>query len=82
MFQNCLFLDIAGFYNTFVTEIAFTGAGWKYYMLFIFWDTLEAVFIYFFFVETKKRTLEELGAIFRSPNPVRASLRKKSDDQM
>jgi hypothetical protein len=62
-----------------VTEIAFTKAGWKYYMLFICWDTLEAVFIYVFFVETKQRTLEELGAIFRSPNPVRASLGNKND---
>lgn len=25
-------VNIAGFYNTFVTGIAFTGAGWKYYL--------------------------------------------------
>ncbi|MCJ1438763.1 hypothetical protein MMC27_008153 [Xylographa pallens] len=28
--------NITSFYNTFVTGIAFTGAGWKYYFLFIF----------------------------------------------
>jgi MFS family permease len=71
-----LCVNIAGFYNTFVTEIAFTGAGWKYYFLFIFWDTFEFIIIYFFFVETRRRTLEELTEIFRSPNPVKASLSK------
>jgi hypothetical protein len=69
-------VNIAGFYNTFVTGIAFTGAGWKYYFLFVFWDAFEFIFIYFFFVETKKRTLEELTEIFRSKHPVKESLRK------
>jgi MFS family permease len=67
-------VNIAGFYNTFVTEIAFTGAGWKYYFLFIFWDIFEFAFIYFLFVETKNRTLEELSEIFNSKNRVKTSL--------
>ncbi|MCJ1283706.1 hypothetical protein MMC26_003037 [Xylographa opegraphella] len=69
-------VNIAGFYNTFVTGIAFTGAGWKYYFLFIFWDCLEFAFIYFFFVETKNRTLEELTEIFRGRNRVKRSIHK------
>jgi MFS family permease len=68
------FVNIASFYNTFVTEIAFTGGGWKYYFLFIFWDAFEVLFIYIFFVETKNRTLEELTAIFTSKSPVKKSL--------
>jgi hypothetical protein len=59
-----------------VTGIAFTGAGWKYYFLFIFWDCLEVAVIYFLFVETKNRTLEELADIFKSKNPVAFSLKK------
>lgn len=59
-----------------MTEIAFTGAGWKYYFLFIFWDTFEFIIIYFLFVETSKRTLEELTAIFQAKNPVKTSKRK------
>ena len=55
---------------------AFTGAGWKYYFLFVFWDIFEFVFIYFFFVETKNRTLEELTEIFSAPKPVQYSLKK------
>jgi len=34
-------VNIALFYNTFVTGIAFTEAGWKYYFLFVFWDIFE-----------------------------------------
>lgn len=70
------FVNIASFYNTFVTEMAFTGAGWKYYFLFIFWDAFEVLFIYFMFVETKNRTLEELTAIFKAKSPKKKSLEK------
>ena len=69
-------VNIASFYNTFATGIAFTGAGWKYYFLFIFWDTFEFAFIYFLFVETKNRTLEELTEIFSAKKPVTFSLQK------
>jgi MFS family permease len=69
-------VNIAGFYNTVATGIAFTGAGWKYYFLFLFWDCLGVAVIYFLFVETKNRTLEELADIFRSKNPVAFSLKK------
>ncbi len=33
--------------------------------------------IYFLFVETSKRTLEELTVIFQQPSPVKASLDKE-----
>jgi len=69
-------VNIANFYNTFVTGIAFSGAGWKYYFLFIFWDIFEFAFIYFFFVETRRRTLEEISEIFKSRKPVKTSLSK------
>jgi hypothetical protein len=72
-------VNIASFYNTFVTGIAFTGAGWKYYFLYIFWDIFEFVFIYFFFVETKNRTLEELTEIFTAKKPVEFSLQKRTE---
>ncbi|KAK2800448.1 hypothetical protein FQN50_008122 [Emmonsiellopsis sp. PD_5] len=74
MYNFCV--NIAQFYNTFVTDIAFTRAGWKYYFLYIFWDVFEVIIMYFFFVETKKRTLEELTSIFRSRKPVKTSLKQ------
>jgi hypothetical protein len=48
----------------------------QYYFLFIFWDIFEFVFIYFFFVETRRRTLEEISEIFKSRKPVEKSLNK------
>jgi len=69
-------VNIANFYNTFVTGIAFSGAGWKYYFLFIFWDIFEFIVIYFFFVETRRRTLEEISDIFNAKQPVKHSLNK------
>ncbi|KAE8355733.1 general substrate transporter [Aspergillus coremiiformis] len=83
MGMNNFFVNVASFYNTFVTGIAFSAAGWKYYFLFIAWDALELLIIYFLFVETRNRTLEELSAIFQARNPVQASLKKpdvRADD--
>ena len=36
----------------------------------------EFAFIYFFYVETRRRTLEELSEIFRAKKPVKTSLSK------
>jgi hypothetical protein len=48
------------------------------YVFFVFWDILEFAIIYFLFVETKGRTLEELDAVFEAKNPRKASLLKRS----
>lgn len=42
----------------------------------MFWDLFEFAVIYFLFVETKGRTLEELDAVFEAKNPRKASTRK------
>lgn len=47
-------------------------------MFFVFWDIFEFIFIYFFYVETKSRTLEDLDEIFEARNPRKASTRKVS----
>jgi hypothetical protein len=41
------------------------------------WDLVEAVVIWFYFPETKERTLEELAEVFEAPNPVKKSLQKR-----
>ena len=51
--------------------------GWKYIIVFVFWDAFEAVVWYFFCVETVGYTLEELDQIFSASNPVNASVQKK-----
>jgi hypothetical protein len=52
-----------------------SGRNIKYwfYVFFVFWDVFEFIFIYFFFVETKGRTLEELDEVFDAKNPRKAS---------
>ncbi|GAB1728358.1 hypothetical protein NU195Hw_g1663t1 [Hortaea werneckii] len=63
----------AGFVNTFAAPVALNNIGYWFYVFFVFWDLFEFVFIYFFYVETSKRTLEELDAVFETPNPRKAS---------
>ncbi|KAJ5589173.1 hypothetical protein N7537_011851 [Penicillium hordei] len=65
----------AGFLNTFVGPIALSNIGYWFYVFFVFWDTFEMTFMYFFFVETKGFTLEELDAIFEAKNPRKASVK-------
>jgi len=76
MALNGLFIGIAGFYNLFVTSIAQVNIGWKYYIWFVAWNALSAVIVYFVFVETKGRTLEELEEVFDAPYPNKASRQK------
>lgn len=45
---------------------AFKDIGYYFYLFFVFWDVIEGVFIFFFFPETKERTLEEMDEIFVS----------------
>ncbi|KDQ11487.1 hypothetical protein BOTBODRAFT_177319 [Botryobasidium botryosum FD-172 SS1] len=69
--------------NTFGLPVALEKIGWKVYLIFLFWDLFEFVMIYFFAVETKGLTLEELDDVFAHPNPrvystsKELSLRKK-----
>ena len=58
---------------------AFDKIGYYFYLVFVFWDLLEGVFMYFFFPETKDRTLEELAEVFEASNPVKKSMEKRSE---
>jgi len=57
---------------------AFKNITYYFYLVFVAWDLIEFVVIYFFFVETKDRTLEELDEVFSDPHPVKKSLQKRS----
>ncbi|KAH8816000.1 general substrate transporter [Xylogone sp. PMI_703] len=57
---------------------AFQNIHYYFYLVFVFWDLIEVVIMYFYFPETKDRTLEELAEVFEAPNPVKKSLEKRS----
>lgn len=73
-----LFGSAASILGQYTTATAIASIGYYYYLVFIFWDLVELVVIYFFFVETKQRTLEEMAEIFEAPDPVRKSMEKRS----
>lgn len=77
MMTFTLSVGCAGFVNTFAAPVALAEIKYWFYVFFVFWDVFEFVFIYFFFVETAGRTLEELDAVFEAKNPRKASTRKR-----
>ncbi len=77
---NYLFLNIAMIVNTFGISVGIEAIGWRLYLVYIGWIVVEIVVIYFFFVETAGKTLEELGEIFAAKNPRKASVKKVKMD--
>ncbi|GLB34073.1 putative major facilitator superfamily sugar transporter (TC 2.A.1.1) family protein [Lyophyllum shimeji] len=69
-------VSCASFVNTYAGPIALGRITWRYYIVYVVWDLFECAVIYFFAVETKGRTLEELNEIFEDRNPVKASIAK------
>ncbi|OAL49238.1 general substrate transporter [Pyrenochaeta sp. DS3sAY3a] len=73
---NFLFLNIAMVVNTYGISVGMEKIGWKLYLVYIGWICVELATIFFFFVETAGKTLEELKEIFEAPNPRNASLKR------
>ncbi len=64
--------------NTYGISVGIAAIGWKLYLVYIAWICIELVVIYFFFVETAGKTLEQLGEIFAARNPRKESTRKRN----
>jgi MFS family permease len=64
----------AALVNLFATPIALERIAWKTYYVWVATCTAQTAFYYFFMVETKAHTLEEMNYIFARKNPVAASL--------
>ena len=73
---NWLSLNIASLINTYGISVGIAKIGWKLYLVYIAWQIVEMAVVYFFFVETKGRTIEEMTSIFEAPDPRNASLRQ------
>ncbi|KIV79775.1 hypothetical protein PV11_07321 [Exophiala sideris] len=64
---------LAGFINTIAGQVALDNISYNFYTFYAILDFLLFIVIYFFFVETKKRTMEELESVFAAKNPRKAS---------
>ncbi|KAF2440854.1 general substrate transporter [Karstenula rhodostoma CBS 690.94] len=73
---NFLFINVAIMVNTFGISVGIAKIQWKLYLVYIAWIVVEMVVIYFFFVETAGKTLEELRVIFDAENPRKESVRR------
>ncbi|KAJ6441376.1 hexose transporter protein [Purpureocillium lavendulum] len=60
-------MHISGFFSTFVNPIGLKNIGWRYYIVYIVYTFLELLAVWYFFVETRGYTLEEIGSIFETP---------------
>ncbi|PPQ80982.1 hypothetical protein CVT25_015135 [Psilocybe cyanescens] len=67
--------QVATLINTFGLPVALQKLGWKVYLIFLIWDIFEVIVIYFFVVETKGFTLEEINEVFEDDNPRKYSER-------
>ncbi|KZO96549.1 general substrate transporter [Calocera viscosa TUFC12733] len=61
---SSLAVNLALFFNSYVNPIGLDNIGWKYYFVYVAWLPVEVITIFFFYKETKGRTLEELAVIF------------------
>ncbi|KAF8137318.1 hexose transporter [Boletus edulis] len=65
-----LVISVALIFNQYINPIALEKLGWKYYLVYVCWLACEFVFLWFFIVETKGRTLEETAALFDGEDAV------------
>jgi len=57
-------ISLSLIFNQYVNPIALKKLGWKYYIVYVAWLCFELVFLWFFVIETKNRSLEETSALF------------------
>lgn len=66
--------------NTYGISVGIAKIGWKLYIVYIGWLCVEMAVVYFFFVETAGKTLEEMSSIFDADNPRKESTKKTKVD--
>ena len=71
-----LAVNIAMIVNTYGIAVGIEEIGWKLYVVYDVWITIEIAIMYFFFPETGGKTLEELGVIFEAKSPRKESTKK------
>ncbi|RSH89841.1 hypothetical protein EHS25_001827 [Saitozyma podzolica] len=59
--------------NTFGLPSALAALTWKTYLIFMVWDVVGVITIYWLVVETKQLSLEDVDEVFMAPNPKKRS---------
>ncbi|PYH91998.1 sugar transporter [Aspergillus ellipticus CBS 707.79] len=59
-----------GAFNTYVNPIGIDAFAWKYYFFYVGWIVVEFVVVYFFFIETKGPSLEQVALLFDGKDAV------------
>jgi sugar porter (SP) family MFS transporter len=59
-----LFVQIALVFNQYVNPIGLDKLEWKYYIFYCVWIAVELIVVYFFYIETKGPTLEDIAKLF------------------
>ena len=59
-----MFTQLSGVFNQYVNPIGIDALEWKFYFVYIAVLVIECLTIYFFYVETKGPTLEEIAILF------------------
>ncbi|KAL0947440.1 hypothetical protein HGRIS_013548 [Hohenbuehelia grisea] len=57
-------ISLSLIFNQYVNPVALDTIQWKYYLVYVCWIAFELVFLYFYVIETKNKTLEETAALF------------------
>jgi hypothetical protein len=57
-------VDLALFFNQYVTGIAISAISYWYYVCYCIWIAFEAAFVWYFYIETKGTPLEEIARHF------------------
>ncbi|TIA59978.1 putative MFS hexose transporter [Aureobasidium pullulans] len=63
-----LVIQASQIFGNYVNPVALENIGWHWYIYYSVWITCIVAIVYFFFVETRGPTLEEIAVIFDGPN--------------
>lgn len=66
MMEWCLYGVL--FFNQFVDNTAIENIQWKFYLVFVVFLVIEAIVVYFFYIETRHVPLEEVAKLFDGDN--------------
>ncbi|KAL3433228.1 major facilitator superfamily domain-containing protein [Aspergillus tetrazonus] len=74
---------LAGIYNQYVNPLGLEALGWKFYFVYVAVLVIECLVIWFYFVETRGPTLEEIAVLFDGQDAaanMAAEKAKKADE--